>query len=381
MTKNPVTIIKRLIIAVCFLVILCIALVIALAIVVHQDHGSSKRDSHECPVGRNAMPQVDLDGRHGIFDDLTSKEIIAVRDFILRETSLNVTPFEKATLATNYIYLIELQQPPKDLTLQYLDNSGPKPVRKAKVIVNRGDDGVPVVQEYIVEATDKPIKYTKLGHPIPFHKRILDSIQYRIIGKMVVSLTKQIHKLLLESYDGYTYHNCTDRCLTWTDTQPAALQSGQHKIWIWFVRDIPGMYIHPVGLEVLFDCPGTDPALWKAEMIYYNNQTFDSAERLMTAYNGGSLQKVILKAPNEKEAMYSTYQRRGVSQPPKPARGPRLFEPDGKRYSVQGRHVEYMGWSFDFRVRSSTGMQIFDIQFQGARIVYELSLQEAAAFY
>lgn len=381
MTKNPVTIIKRLIIAVCFLVILCIALVIALAIVVHQDHGSSKRDSHECPVGRNAMPQVDLDGRHGIFDDLTSKEIIAVRDFILRETSLNVTPFEKATLATNYIYLIELQQPPKDLTLQYLDNSGPKPVRKAKVIVNRGGDGVPVVQEYIVEPTDKPIKYTKLGHPIPFHKRVFASIQYRIIEKMVVSLTKQIHKLLLESYDGYTYHNCTDRCLTWTDTQPAALQSGQHKIWIWFVRDIPGMYIHPVGLEVLFDCPGTDPALWKAEMIYYNNQTFDSAERLMTAYNGGSLQKVILKAPNEKEAMYSTYQRRGVSQPPKPARGPRLFEPDGKRYSVQGRHVEYMGWSFDFRVRSSTGMQIFDIQFQGARIVYELSLQEAAAFY
>ena len=40
-----------------------------------------------------------------------------------------------------------------------------------------------------------------------------------------------------------------------------------------------------------------------------------------------------------------------------------------------------MNWSFDFRLRSSTGVQLFDISFYGQRIVYELSFQEAAAFY
>lgn len=63
------------------------------------------------------------------------------------------------------------------------------------------------------------------------------------------------------------------------------------------------------------------------------------------------------------------------------AAGAQLVEPDGKRYTVSGHHVEYMNWSFDFRLRSSTGVQLFDISFDGQRIVYELSLQEAAAFY
>ena len=40
-----------------------------------------------------------------------------------------------------------------------------------------------------------------------------------------------------------------------------------------------------------------------------------------------------------------------------------------------------MGWSFDFRMRTSSGPQLFDIRFNGSRIIYELSIQEAAAFY
>ena len=82
-----------------------------------------------------------------------------------------------------------------------------------------------------------------------------------------------------------------------------------------------------------------------------------------------------------KSPFFSSNLRRRGLHPSKPLRPPQLVEPDGKRYTVSGRHVEYMTWSFDFRLRSSTGVQLFDISFDGQRIVYELSLQEAAAFY
>ena len=104
---------------------------------------------------------------------------------------------------------------------------------------------------------------------------------------------------------------------------------------------------------------------------------------MMGAYNNGSLHKIFQPAPSysNKSPLFSSSLRRGKPQPPKPLRPPQLVEPDGKRYTVSGHNVEYMKWSFDFRSRSSSGLQLFDIRFDGQRIVYELSLQEAAAFY
>lgn len=380
--KNPYKLFKKLIIAIACLAVICLALLIALVVIIYQTHVNIKRNEvQDCPAGdEGGGPRVQLK-TSGVFDDLSPEEIFAVRDYILAQNALNVTPFEKATLASNYIYLIELQQPPKEAALKYLDSDGPKPARQAKVIINRGGDTIPTVQQYIVEPTDQPSKYSKLGDPIPFHKSIFDDIQIGIVEKMFLELTEKLYTILHESYDGYTYHNCTDKCLTWSNSQPGALKSGQHKVWTWFVRDITGMYVHPVGLEVLLDCPGTDETLWNIEKIYYNNQTFEDAQSLINAYNKGSVRKVFLKAPTEDEAIYSTYKQRGDPLPRRPQRGPQLFEPDGSRYTIQGHHVQYMGWSFDFRVRSSTGLQIFNMMFTGNRIAYEISLQEAGAFY
>lgn len=144
------------------------------------------------------------------------------------------------------------------------------------------------------------------------------------------------------------------------------------------MRDLIGYYIHPVGFEIMVDTGGNDVSLWKVEKIFYNNATYDTVEELLTAFDAGS--KTSFPAPKDKGS-FSTYQRRGNPQPAKPLRNPQLFEPDGKRYTVSGHHVEYMGWSFDFRSRTTSGIQLFDIKFNGERIVYELSAQEAEAFY
>ena len=319
-----------------------------------------------------------------LFNDLSKEELIAVRDFILSQSSLNITPFEKAKINDNYIYLIELQQPPKDKALDFIDNNGPKPERSARVVIYMGGKADPDVREYLVSPANSPTNFTQTTgpgqkYPIPFNTRFADTKELAIMESMLRNVTKHAYRLLVESYDGYTFWNCTDRCLIWGLSAPSTFKANERKQWIWMMRNMIGYYIHPIGFEVLMDTGGSDPNKWRVEKIYYNNKTYDNVEDLMTAYDDGS--KMKFPAPKD-NGQFSTYERRGDPQPQKPLRYPRIFEPDGKRYTVSDHHVEYMGWSFWLpRARTSSGIQIFDIRFKGERIVYELSVQEAEAFY
>lgn len=79
----------------------------------------------------------------GVFDDLTVNEIIAVRDYLLHQTELNLTKIEQAAINSNYITSVQLLPPPKADTLAYLDGKGNKPERKAIAVVFRGGDDPP----------------------------------------------------------------------------------------------------------------------------------------------------------------------------------------------------------------------------------------------
>ena len=375
------------------LALVCLALLIALIVVATRDkpervkHPSSCKVEDFCPETTQLITPSPARSS-GLYDDLSKEEIIAVRDYILNQSSLNVTPYDDALVNHNYIYLIELQQPPKDEALAFLDNdNAPKPERKARVVIYNGGKINPDVREYLVSPAAKPTKHEETAgpgqkYPIPFDSRPQGVKESEGMEHIVLNVTKQAFDLLNESYDGYTYSGCTDRCLTWSESAPG--ESGLRNRWIWFHRaDLQGSYVHPIGFEIYVNKQGNDVSKWKVEKVFYVNQSFDSVEELMLAYKNGSLHKVFLPAPSSssKTPLYSSYFRRGKPQPPKPLRPPQLVEPDGKRYTISGHHVEYLKWSFDFRSRSSSGVQLFDIKFDGQRIVYELSLQEAAAFY
>ena len=341
---------------------------------------------------KRSWPQI-LSRKYGVdsfhctlFCTISLKRKLFLRDFILSQTSLNITPFKDANINDNHIYLIELQQPSKDEAIKFLDNNGPKPERVARAVVFFGGKLSPEVREYLVSPAAKPSRYEKTtgpGHkyPIPYEARPEDSKELDATESFILKMSEQLRDLFYESFDGYTYDNCTDRCLTWDYSSLG--EFGLRKKWFFFKRDLPGNYLHPVGLSLYVDTRGSDVSRWKVEKVVYLNSSFDSVEELMVAYRNGSVYKVFIPAPSysPEKLLFSSYLRRGGSHPSKPLRPPQLVEPDGKRYTVSGHHVEYMNWSFDFRLRSSTGVQLFDISFDGQRIVYELSLQEAAAFY
>ena len=94
------------------LALLSLALIIALIVVLTVDKTeSSPKDAppytriKDCP--QSTKLEISSPARSaGVYDDLSKEEILAVRDYILSQPSLNVTPYQKAAINDNYIYLI-----------------------------------------------------------------------------------------------------------------------------------------------------------------------------------------------------------------------------------------------------------------------------------
>lgn len=266
---------KVLLIVVALLVLLCIALIIALAVVASQKpamHVESEEDDKGKKQAVSAPfcnEDTELDGPEttksaGLFDDLSAEEIKAVYDYFLKDPQNSIgetfVPHEEARADKNSIYLIELQQPPKDDALSYLDGSGPKPARKARVMALMGGSVEPRVGEYLatlnadhqVESVMKR-KVDGWNQPIHYDKRPADAFELGMIDKAMRNVTDRLYRLLKESY-GYTLgYNCTTNCLTYTPNSPPGVVSLQRKHWVYFERDVEGLYAHPIGFQVLYN--------------------------------------------------------------------------------------------------------------------------------
>lgn len=373
-------------IAVTILVLLCVGLLIALIVVAvdfaqYKEKYPSDTESNTCADG--ILNEGGLPKSQGIFNDLTSEEIIAVRDFMLKQSSLKLKSIENASVKDNYIYMIQLHPPEKEAVLDYLENGKAKPARKALVVIFEGEANLPFVEEYIVTWLNNSEEMTyekRHDNPIVFNARPYDQVQHKALEKIVLEATTKAFRILNESYDGFCYHNCTNKLLKFHPQGPFGKTSDERTTWLQFTRDLEGESLNPVDFQLYIDFPGSDVSKWKVNKVYYNGQTFNTVDDLLFQYNK---QNAILKSsiPAPQTPLFSSYDRSGIPQSQKARRAPRMFEPDGKRFSVSGRHIKYMEWSFDFRMDSVSGPQLFDIRFKDKRIIYELSLQEAISFY
>ncbi|XP_041924141.1 amiloride-sensitive amine oxidase [copper-containing] [Alosa sapidissima] len=326
---------------------------------------------------------------HGasMFADLTPRELKAVRDYLHAQTELGLTLAKEKVLKKNSILLIELHVPRKHEALRALDRGQAKPQRQARAVVQFGDQAQPNITEYIVSPLPYPTTYEvktfKGGRPILFESRPITSAEYHHLLKVLEKVEMKARRLLHEStgFAGMVgVSDCGDRCLTFSDIAPRGLAPGERRTWIMLQKFVEGYFIHPVGFELLVNHRDLDPEKWAVEKVWYNGQYFDSVEELMEKYDQGTIKKHKLPEHDPTD-LYSTFVPRGHSNTASDVHGPKLVEPQGPRYHVDGNFVEYAGWSFAFRVRSSAGLQIFDLRFNGERVAYEVSLQEAIAFY
>ncbi|KAL4232081.1 tryptamine:oxygen oxidoreductase (deaminating) [Mactra antiquata] len=363
-----------------FLSVILLAIVVILAFHMgavqycFQNYRSSTRNSDS--------PQV--------FDDMTVSEYHAVTDYMLHRSGIGLTHFDSASVNSSYIYMIDLHIPLKSAVLEYLDRGSVRLKRVAKVIVVRGDLETPKVEEYLVFPLPNPNSHRLARNPlyvrfpIPYTSRPVDHIDYKELYSIIRTFSKDIYHILMESY-GLCYHNCTinKNCIVFRDVAPRGQKSGDRNTWFWAFRDVEGYYLHPLGLQIQINHKSNFVNEWKIDRIVYNGKLSYTVDSFLERYEKGiKLNKIKQDIPvGKNQFLYSSMYRREYSDIPEAMPGPRFVDPAGPRYTVEGQHVKYMHWDFDIHMRTSTGVQIFDVRFQSERIAYELSLQESVVFH
>ncbi|XP_065066376.1 diamine oxidase [copper-containing]-like [Rhopilema esculentum] len=377
---------KVLVAALCALIV---ALVIALCIVATKATAddSSKAAPSKGPSCSSPYKQdTKLPKDPSVFQDLSPDELHAVRDYLMKQSSLNLTAHGKSTMDSNFIYLIELYLPNKKDVLDYLDNNGKMPARRARVIIVNGGKSSPDVEEYLVSPLPTPSTHQRLylahrANPVPFSSRPSTGKEDDEFDKILKEVTTKCYVVLKESFNLWYGENCSKNCLrTYIDGTPAAFRTGQRKTWAIFFKDVIGYDLHPVPFEVLVNHADSDVKKWQVEQIYYHNQYFKSAAELVQKYRQGTINKTVLTFTSSQD-LSASFRRRGKSFLKSPMREPTLVSPQGRRFDVAGRKISYMGWDFHFGMRSSAGPALYDIRFNNTRIMYELSMQEATSFY
>lgn len=312
------------------------------------------------------------DERSLVFADLTLEEYLQVQQYMLKQKDLDISTNQITKPSKNFLFLIDLSLPKKADVLSYLDEKGNKPVREATVVVFHGTKGH--IKEYVVGPLPNPthhrdVTVERYKTELPITARTVTIGEYALLFKFLkTEVFFHLEKLLKESFDVDK-----DKFLNVFEQMPRGVRSGDRKTWVSFFRNMSGMYIHPVGFEVLVNHESVDEQGWKVERLFYNGDYFDTVEQLRKKYEEGSVKKIVYKELPD----YGSLKPRN-----KPLQiGPQLFYAEGKRFSVSKNHVLYLDWSFAFGLSSLTGMRVFDVRFKGERIMYELSVQEAMSVY
>ncbi|KAL7860904.1 hypothetical protein AOLI_G00172530 [Acnodon oligacanthus] len=309
-----------------------------------------------------------------VFADLTPLEYLAVRDYMWNQKDLKISHSATAKPSENMLFLIDLLLPKKQDALNYLDQHGPKPQRKATVVVFFGQSSY--LKEYEVGPLDGRLRHRDVTKErynmenLPFTARTVTIGEYVELFIFLESqVFQKLEKELRESF-GYIPGK---RNLNPFEGMPRGLKAGDRKTWISFFRDESGIYIHPVGFEVLINHESKKSSDWSVLNLLYNGHYFRTIESFKKAYETGKVTKIVYKEiPN-----YASL---------KPRKKPTGFSPQqsylqGKRFSVKNNQVIYMDWTFAFGLSSLTGMRVFDVRFRGERIAYEISVQEAMSVY
>ncbi|XP_067667900.1 putative amine oxidase [copper-containing] [Haliotis asinina] len=323
----------------------------------------------------------------GLYDDLTMSELSAIQSYMYGLTTMTIVRPSQARVNNSYIFVSDLHPPRKSEALAYLSGTGPRPERHARLVIFRGDASPPVVEEYIVGPLPNPTRHVLYANsrrinPVRYAFRPLGLVEYESIYNSVFpEIDNKLGLLLRESYGG-TFTSCANRCLTFSPVPigSAIIQEYVRKMWIVTSHLVEYHILNNLDLMFLFNIDSVDLSV-SIEKVLYAGREYPSVDNLAQQYNTTAIPKTRIPFPKNDRDLFSSMNRRGIPVPTEPKRSPRMVEPDGKRYSVRHRSVEYMQWKFDFRMSTLSGPQIYNIRFNDERIAYEVGMQEIAVFY
>lgn len=122
------------------------------------------------------------------------------------------------------------------------------------------------------------------------------------------------------------------------------------------------------------------------QKVYYGGAVYNSTKQLMVLYNDpdSGIKKVKFAAsdlPVPGEEYPASFEMKGDMRPGSNTTGPMLYQPGGRRFTLAGSQVSWLGWDFDVAMRVSGGIQLWDVNFKGERIAYEIGFEVRAHWY
>ncbi|KAH8878807.1 copper amine oxidase [Thozetella sp. PMI_491] len=328
------------------------------------------------------------------FQPLNQSEIAAILAWVespARGLNLTNPTGLMPRLSDNYVWHMEVLKPNKTDVLAYLNGNASSVPRHARVVINRGAARVPDVTEYFVgplpispNTKIQPLDYFYNGRNGPrvlFNGRYPDGPFYSAIDALVVKTMLAVNDIVVDLVGiGYWGRGDPRTNGTYYPRPPLSTDGTTGNIWIpWFRAGLPYVDV-PADLYMSFNIVGTDPSLWSLRMIVYNLVVYNSTADFRAAWTSGK----IIKSP--KPTTNTTFAQKDRFGPVRELENhfaPTVLSLDSKRFKVdkENRYVEYLGWQFYTRFDRDVGIQFYDIRYKGERIIYELSLQDAAAQY
>lgn len=376
---------RLLLIAVIFLSVSTVVLLIALIVVATSDKEDKIPDVKPCTSFQ--LPNVDSgldDSSPSVFHDLTFREIAGLKEYLYEKASLDLVTPSDIKRNANFVFLAELHIPNKSDVLNFLDNKGPQPNREAWVVIIRGKPPNQEINELVVGPLPEPTYHIPLpgvNKSVPYFYRPFTEADY---GEVIDNITDELHanfgEILFNCY-GANLRECDKECLSLKYTSsfsPASSGVMERNTWYWLGYDLEYYSLHFLDFSVLVTVRANGSFI---RLVWFEGHAFSSVEEAKTAFQNKSVSCQPKSFPQNDKNLFSSMNKRGNPAKHSNKRPPVFVEPDGTRYTVTGKHIDYMKWSFDFRMSTAYGPVVYDIRFDNKRFIYELGLQEISVFY
>mmetsp|Transcript_121327 Transcript_121327/g.387777 ORF Transcript_121327/g.387777 Transcript_121327/m.387777 type:complete len:802 (-) Transcript_121327:238-2643(-) len=289
---------------------------------------------------------------------------------------------------------VVLQIPSKAAALAHLDGGGPAPPRFAEVIVVHGDKPVEQgVGVYAVGPLDGQGGLSKdatlsLLRSLHFNRRPVD-LSDTSCDVVTVKVVQQLLDLLVESFGesllvlggtGVAPGTAGQLFTLYNPAVDSTLQKRVVRVVINWFHDperfqVNWMHTLPFSFNIVQE---GDPEKWYAENVSYCGQMFKTVDDLQKTNQSGQLFKCTYK-PN------TAYTWDNAGPDPGTPAASEEAEPGRKvsrTWHVVGRGaIRWRGWELFATIRPASGLALYDVRWRGERILYELSMSDAHAYY
>lgn len=343
------------------------------------------------PPDRPGKPTAFGQTRHNVWADLSIAETEALLHYLhTGPNNFNLSPPASVTAFRNFVLRTELLRPNKSQALSYADGkSQAKPPRWATVVVYNGSGFDATLDEYSVGPLPPSVE-TEIRPLTLYHNSGKSS------SPNLVPDGASLHDWpysIAEGISDITQSILGSVVNSGNSSSPDGLEIGFRDPWIdgdgrtvrWCVFQRAGKQwesrtLLPQGLFFKIETTGRDPKKWKVLHWFYNNVLYNSTEEFRAAW----MTPGFVTTPSNLDGAWTRIDDlAGYDEEPQEDDALIKNESHNQKFTFdkEQKFVSWKGFEFHIAFSVATGLTLYDIRFQGERILYELGLQEALSQY